>query len=842
MHSWSERDARILAAAAAVIAGAMSELGAELEPAAAERLAVGLTARLDALLSDRLFSELPAALREAELQALQITLAIYESGLKPGEAGKAGRSFHEAAVAFSASELATIKALSSKSVRRRDGEGSAVAPATLLQARRAAEEGLLVDLDVAVGARALPDRFLGLFLDVAQERTGWFEAFGLYVAWHVRSDRGLQEALCAEPPEALDGSGLTMAGVLETMFQSAKQTALRLEARLAQAETDDAEAGESENREIAAFLERLPQVVANRHRVPEPAMQAAAEALRGTRADPGNLESLLERQARRLKEALALLAATYPQSATPEGAAGARSAAMLREGRFAEAGEALKAVPASASRMRAVAFCSALAGDWARARVAFNDALGSVAAAEAATACATVLDLAEVLEDDPDPLTPETAVQLFEAVLAVGSGQLRPQRHAAAAIGLAAAAKKLLRGPRQLKALTSAVDHLDRLPNDLKGKLDPATRARLACARGDLQLALVAHGADRTGEAAAAFDEALAEAHSAGDVRIVSDLWIRRAEIMLLGLRGKSPDEAAALRATALSHLQSAQQGRLRTRDPMLWAEVKLRTADALTAGAGGATDPRALKSALVAAKAALRLLEPWGEPTRLARVLTRIGDICAAMTRAEGTARWREHALAAYRAALAVTDASAFPEKWSHLNACVAGQLYASLDAAEAETLAEAVSHYRAALSAGAAKSPRKVRVRRQLADALAAYGKRRIDVEALAEAAALYRDLVATDSGEAGGEVLVQCCIKLGEVVRDMIAFGSPQSATGEHVSFLQEQESRLRAPGGRPQLAGRLTAVLKEIARSQAKLGAPPLGPEMDSVARLLLSKSG
>ena len=444
MQAGTERAARIMAATAAVLAAAATGK----EPRAAEQLAADLAVRLDALADERIFADLPEALREAELQALQISLAIYAAGLAQGPS--AGRTFHEAAVAFSASELATTRSmratLGSARRRKRQPLATASAPEPITALRRAAEEGLLVDLDLAVGPLPLPDRFLALFLDAQPDGCGWFDAFSLYVAWHIRSDAGLQQALAGEPPPTLVALDLTVADLLERVFQQAKQTALRLEARLAEAEGAAGRIVETENREVAGFLARLPGEVAQRLQVPAPALHRAAEALRTGGADAARLEDALVRQAQRLK---GLLDDLLPVKPMPQGKAGHLSQVVgrLEKGEFAQAAAALRTLPETARRARAEGCCAALMGDWPGARSHGNRAIELVEPTDARTASGAALDLAEILAetavdaqaDTPtgtaDPAVTGMAVDLYDAVLAVGPTHLSPSRLAEGCLG-----------------------------------------------------------------------------------------------------------------------------------------------------------------------------------------------------------------------------------------------------------------------------------------------------------------------------------------------------------------------------------------------------------------------
>lgn len=786
MQSGTERVARVMAATAAVLAGVVTGQ----EPQACDSIAAEIATRLDLLTDEKIFADLPEALREAELQALQISLAIYEAGLVKGQAS-AGRDFHEAAVAFSASELAATKALRETmgGARRRRREPAEVAsqPQPLAASRRIAEEGLLVDLDLAIGVLPLPDRFLGLFLDARRESTAWFDAFSLYIAWHIRSDVGLQQALAAEPLASLAAVELTMSELMERLFVQAKQTALRIEARLAEAEALNSRVAETDNGEISAFLADLPGEVAKRMHVSRAALERSAQALRAESIDPGRLEDALVRQAQRLKSLLEELtsAKSLPASAS------LTIVDLLHKGDIKAAATTLRALPETAHRARAEACCAALLAEWTEARLHGNRAIELVHSTEARLASSAALDLAGILAQSADVEVSTMAVDLYEAVLTVGPTHLSLMQLVDASLGAARTALALRKGPRQLKALTGSIASLDVLLADRSRGLAPDVIARLLLARGEVLVALVGQGADRLDEAETAFKDALPVASAARDVLLTSQLHARIADIASLRARGATTDEAQVFRGTALAALQAAQVARLRARDPLWWAEIKIRTAEMLLLIAGGRGDEAGIKAGIISAKSALRLLSMDVSRERRIRGLTALGGLFAALAKIQPGRRRHDQALAAFEVALAAANPVSMPAAWTNLLIRIGTQLMPSSEEVDAPRIADVISRYRAGIATMDKHQPSVHRLQRVLAEALVADGKRRLAAASLSEAAALLRSVLVTLTPDVDATNWGQTQILLADALREMARLTHDASALDEAVKRLNEVE---------------------------------------------------
>jgi hypothetical protein len=741
MQPVTERATRSLAAAAAVLAAPV----AVRDVAAADRLAAALTARLEAMTGEQMFAGLPAALREAELQALQISLAIYEAGLRGAEPAvvEPGQAFHVAAVQFSATSLVAAKAAGS-GVRRvkpaaATGPGEANSP-TRAHRRLAAEEAMLGELDLALGARRLPERFLAIFLDARPDGAAWFDAFSLYVAWHIRSDGGLQAGLAAEPLPALSAVDLDMPGLLEEVFQLAKQTALRIEGQLAEADAGPAATDERPNQEIAAYLARLPREIASAVGVPSPPLQASAAAMAAAGGDPARLEERLGDQAVRLKAVIAILATTSHLSPT-EAAARQQALLKLREGRPLEALAALRPFEELAEVQLAMAGSAALVASWAVARTHLNRAVELIKPDRRAQALAAAFELAHVLSEDVAEASQSTSFEVYLTLMSATPADLDPGRRADIAVRLAASALRVTRGQRQLTMLTAAAERLATLGDDIVRRLGAVQKAKLACARGDIDVALAGQGADRLREAVTAFTEGLRQAQLAQNNRLASELHVRLGDVALLRAAKSGPGEAQALRAEALAAFQAAQTPRLRSRDPIWWVEVKVRIAEASLA----IGDAAALKSGVIGVKAALRLLKADGMGERLARGLSLLGDLLAALHKAENAPRWRAHALAAYEEGLASIDRTVMAGLWSNLQVKIATLHLPDGQEDTTADLERAIACYRAALSVLKAGVPRYARIERLLADSLTTSGRRRLDLAQLDEAAQHYRAVLA-------------------------------------------------------------------------------------------------
>ncbi len=664
MHAVTEQLSRSIAAAAAVIAATLADQDA----GTVARISADLAARLDALAGEAAFSDMLPALREAELQALQITLSVCEAGL-PKETGDTigpGRAFYLAAVQFSATQLAAMTAARGLSGRRRSKRASsrsdsqAEANRPLQQVRLSAEERLLSDLDLALGLQRIPERFLALFLDTEQRGTSWFDAFSLYVAWYIRSDGAVKASLCETQVPGLEELGLDMAALLERLFESSKATALRLESRLAEAEIAGELPEDPPNFEIAAFLARLPGEIARRNGVPEAALDGILRKLVVAGFDPVRLEERLSADGERLAALLTDLAPVAGADATGTAARG-MAYSLVAEGKFEEAFTAIGQLTESAQRARMLGAVKALAGSWVEARSHANRAIELVGAADRKLAIRAAVELAEAMAKAPGETVRVGAYDLCKTLLSAGDAELETALRLRTLLVATDLAMSGLKAQRQLAALTFVSGQLADAIAQPANSTD-AVKARLCRARGDVALALTIHGADRTREAGRMFTEGLVYATLADDARLLSELHVRNGDVLMRQSRAASATEAPGYRLAAHDAYRAALVAGLRARDPIWWTEVKIRISESAVAIGGAVGDADLIRDGLISAKAALRLTAGELMPARHRFALSVLGDGFAALAKSETARRWRDHAVDTYDVAVASTDPAVHP------------------------------------------------------------------------------------------------------------------------------------------------------------------------------------
>lgn len=819
MQPSQDRILRTVGAAASVLASSAVAQGAP----AQEQLAAGIEAALTALVGERAFADLPGALREAELQALQITLSIYQAGLskKDGATSDAGSVFHDAAVRFSATELAAGKAAAGgmRLIRQSDG---AAARRTIAQRRLAAEEGLLTEIDLALGPNRIPERFLALYLDARPDGAAWFDAFSLYVAWHVRSDKGLQAGLERSSIPALSELGLSLDALLESAFQQAKQTALRLEDRLAAAEAGADGTVEIENREVEGYLARLSAEAGQRHGLLPPTVSRIVANLRQAGVPLDSFEQIVGEQARRAKAVLDRLAAAKGSLVED------KAAELIGAGQLAEAYDSLSKLPETADNELIKAHAAALKASWGVARTHFNRAIGLIAPQQRQQALEAAHQLARVLLREKHASAHLMAIDLYEAVVGAAPKELEAARLAELQIEMVAAVLRCRRSERQLSLLTSAIAAIGKWEPEQLRQIGLVLKARLAEARGDALLGLTAHGADRTGEAKAAYAEALQAVSANTDARLVSQLHVKISDLLAQQARKSTGQDAVRLKEEARRELYAAQVLRLRARDPIWWAEVKVRTAEFALRAAP--SDAAALRAGLISAKAGLRLIPPALLPAQFAKALDVVGGTCLALDQAEPAGRWAGHALAAYEEALAAISPEAAPSVWSDLQVKIATVL--TRPGAGPDEIDRAIAHYRAALGALAPKAPRLAHVQGLLAAALAASGRQRMDLARLDEAAGLFRTVL---------EALpvsyhwVQAWTGLAETVAETARLRHDASMIDMLIPRLQAAEKQAAAAGSAPWLAKALAKVVAETKRAQKKIASAQLKAGVSAPAR-------
>jgi hypothetical protein len=766
----------MLGAAAAVIAAPLVKS----HGTAADEIAAALVGRLDALAGQPACAGLPEALRQCALQALQVTLSIASGRLCAAPSTTAGPSFHDMAVAWSASTLAALERVSAapgvRKIRRAAAGPGEPARPTLAQRRLAAEEALLGELDVVLGPAPLPERFLCAFLDAERAGAGWFDAFALYVAGHLRSAGSVTAALGTVPIPPLARLGMTMPQLLDALYAHARRQAQSLEAHLEAAESRPLPA-EPVNSEVEQFLARAPRELAAHHGVPAAALVRAATALRTAGIAWTRWEERLDEQARCLAS---LVRELSPLAQGQGGAAGAvaaaaRALALVREGEIVAAREALLRSPAAASFGLAIARLCALAADWEGAKAALNRAIAEPTVRPRARSLDGARELSRVLAAAARPDAHMAAVEICVTLLGAERDALDAVGRAEVLIRLSSVACAMPKGPAQLRALAAAAQAQAAQANG-EPPLPLALQARVARAAGDVALALSAHGADRIADAVRAYVAGVPIAAETRDARLASELHVGLADALLASARSAGKDESPRLRAEALAALKAAQTPRLRARDPIWWMHVKRRLAETTLAVARD--DPATARSVLwdgiVAAKAALRLMAAGPMEDQRARGLALVGDLFAALGRLETASRWRMHARAAYTQALSGVAAETAPVLWCTIAESRAGLALA--DGAAADEVQAAVGELRAAVDVAARLPPvRRARIERLLGDALAASGQRRLDLADLGGAAGAYRAALDRLTPQAAPVLWCQCWVGLANVERERAHLGA-------------------------------------------------------------------
>jgi len=358
-------------------------------------------------------------------------------------------------------------------------------------------------------------------------------------------------------------------------------------------------------------------------------------------------------------------------------------------------------------------------------------------------------------------------------------------------------------------------------------------------------LALVGHGADRLAEAEAAFRQALPLAASGRDVRLSSQTHARLAEVILLRARTAPPEQAPGLREAALRALQTAQMPRLRARDPLWWAELKIRTADLLLTIAGARSEEAGLKAGAISAKSALRLLPVEVSREKRVRGLTVLGGLFAALAKVEPGRRRPEQALATFEAALATTDPGVTPGVWTTILIRIGTLLVPSPEEADAPRIADLIARYRTGIVAVSAHPLSVQRLQRVLAEALAADGKRRLDPASFAESVTLLRTVLATVTRDADAAAWAQCQMALADSLREIARLEQDAGALAEALARLGEVEAHAQDTQRQNVLTGvrRRMAACRALAKT---VGSQPprqaaSGDPVGQVRRLL-QKSG
>lgn len=835
MQPGSERLGRSIAAAAAVLAGTIAEDDA----AIAANVAAELTAHLDALAGEAVFADMPSALREAELQALQITLSVFEAGLPKddGEVVSASRAFHIAAVQYSATELAMLAAARGAHGLRRIKRASSeiAAPRSLAEIRVSVEEALLIDLDLAIGPERIPERFLVLFLDRERRGTSWFDAFALYVAWYIRSDAGLGASLAEAPASSLDAVGLDMPALLERLFARSKDTALRHEAGLAEAEAAGVMPEDQPNAEVAAYLAALPQQIAGQLRVPPEPLVARLTAHLGSHADVLRLPERMARDAERLGRLLARLEPA-PDAAPADLATRARAIGFIASGQIAEAAAVIASLPASPPRAWMLGACSALAGDWAEARTHLNRTIESVAGDFRQLGVEAAVDLAEALARAGSEVVRATALDVCRTLMASREADLGVSLRARALLVCADLAIEGFKPPRLIGALTFVAGALAELDISDLSELDDLTKARICRARGDVAAALASQGADRLREAADAYREGLVHAAVAGSVRLQSELQARQGDLLLRQAKVSSATAAPAFRIAAHEAYRAALVPGLRAHDPIWWSEIKLAIAESALVIGSASGDAALLRDAVIDAKAALRLSAYDILPPRPRHALGIVGDGFAALARAEPARSWRSHALASYEQAVGTIDADRNAAVWAQMQIKIAGFLMPEPGEQDVERIDTAVACYRAALGRMKQGTVQTLRIERHLAEALARAGRGRLEPARLVEAAGVYRGIVAA-AAKLDTALWSRARIELADALYEVARLNHDLVALDEAISGLLELISS-PASAGQNQFAERAKAVLskcRELRRSLSLGGRSP-APEAATVGRL------
>jgi tetratricopeptide (TPR) repeat protein len=193
-----------------------------------------------------------------------------------------------------------------------------------------------------------------------------------------------------------------------------------------------------------------------------------------------------------------------------------------------------------------------------------------------------------------------------------------------------------------------------------------------------------------------------------------------------------------------------------------------------------------------------LRLLSVTPIAGSVARALSAVGDLYAALAQLEPARGRRDHALAACEEALAIVDPVQMQGLFSHLHLRAAELVAPDAQSADLEKLDKALSHYRSALAVMKGKSARIAKFHRQFADALVGAGRRRLDAELLQEAVDAYRTALSMLSPQATPEPWVLCHIGLAEAAREIARIRSDPAPLDEAIAKLAELEGRLKKGG--------------------------------------------